>query len=64
VRLQRALRLQRVALAEDNCFEGKILKANNHSPVTIIKDYYETIWEQMSETPIKKWWKKILPQKP
>lgn len=49
---------------EDNCFEGKILKANNPSLVAIIKDYYETIWEKASEAPIKKWWKRTLPQKP
>ncbi len=48
---------------EDNCFEGKILIANNPSLVAIIKDYYETIWEKASETPIKKWWKRTLPQK-
>jgi hypothetical protein len=48
---------------EDNCFEGKILKANNPSLVAILKDYYEIIWEKASETPIKKWWKKTLPQK-
>jgi hypothetical protein len=57
------MRLQQVALAEDNCFEGKILKANNPSLATIIKDYYETIWEQTSETPIKNWWKKNLTPK-
>ena len=49
---------------EDNCFEGKILIANNPPLVAIIKDYYETIWEKASETPIKKWWKRTLPQKP
>ena len=49
--------------AEDNCFEGKILKANNPSLVAILKDYYETIWEEASETPTKKWCKSISPQK-
>jgi sugar-specific transcriptional regulator TrmB len=48
---------------EDNCYEGKILKANNPSLVAIINDYYETMWEKTSETPIKKWWKKTLPKK-
>lgn len=48
---------------EDNCFEGKVLIANNPSLVAIIKDYYEVIWEKATETPIKKWWKKTLPQK-
>ena len=48
---------------EDNCFQGKILISNNPSLVAILKDYYETIWEKASETPIKKWWKRTLPQK-
>ena len=48
---------------EDNCFEGKILRSNNPSLVAIVKDYYETIWEKASATPIKKWWKKTLPKK-
>jgi len=48
---------------EDNCFEGKILIANNPSLVAILKDYYEAMWEKASETPIKKWWKRTLPQK-
>ncbi len=49
---------------EDNCYEGKILIANNPSLVAIINDYYETLWEKASEIPIKKWWKRTLPQKP
>ena len=48
---------------EDNCFQGKILVSNNPSLVAILKDYYETIWEKASETPIRKWWKRTLPQK-
>jgi sugar-specific transcriptional regulator TrmB len=48
---------------EDNCFEGKILIANNPSLVAIIKDYYEAIWEKASKTPIKKWWTRTLPPK-
>jgi len=47
---------------EDNCFEGKILITNNPSLVAIFKDYYEAIWEKALETPIKKWWKRTLPQ--
>jgi sugar-specific transcriptional regulator TrmB len=43
---------------EDNCFEEKILIANNPSLVAIMKDYYEAIWEKASEAPIKKWWKR------
>jgi sugar-specific transcriptional regulator TrmB len=38
----------------DNCFEGKILISNNPLLVTILKDYYETIWEKASETPPRK----------
>jgi len=48
---------------EDNCFQGKILISNNPSLVAILKDYYETIWEKASETPIKKMVEKNLTPK-